>query len=138
MSGKKKQELHPNVSIGKEVRVTEKLIIQCAGKIEIGNNVLIARNVFMVDYNHGLNPENGNYLDNLLKVDEITIGDGVWIGNNVIILPGVHIGEKAIIGAGSVVTHNVAEYTMVAGNPATVKKKWNVEEKKWKVINNKN
>lgn len=52
----------------------------------------------------------------------VVIGDDVWIGTRVIILPGVHIGSHAIIGAGSVVTKDVPEYAIVAGNPATIKK----------------
>jgi maltose O-acetyltransferase len=52
----------------------------------------------------------------------VVIGDDVWIGTRVIILPGVHIGSHSIIGAGSVVTKDVPEYAIVAGNPATIKK----------------
>lgn len=52
----------------------------------------------------------------------VVIGDDVWIGTRVIILPGIQIGSHAIIGAGSVVTKDVPEYAVVAGNPATIKK----------------
>nr|WP_216647342.1 acyltransferase [Chitinophaga sp. SYP-B3965] len=52
----------------------------------------------------------------------VVIGDDVWIGTRVIILPGVHVGSHSIIGAGSVVTKDVPEYAIVAGNPATIKK----------------
>ena len=52
----------------------------------------------------------------------VVIGDDVWIGTRVIILPGVKIGSHSIIGAGSVVTRDVPEYAIVAGNPAVVKK----------------
>lgn len=52
----------------------------------------------------------------------VVIGDDVWIGTRVIILPGVHIGSHSIIGAGSVVTKDVPEYAIVAGNPAVIKK----------------
>lgn len=52
------------------------------------------------------------------KPNEVIIGDDVWIGARVIILPGVHIGKGSILGAGSVVTHDVDEYTIVGGNPA--------------------
>ena len=50
----------------------------------------------------------------------IIIGNDVWIGQRVIILPGVTVGNGAIIGAGSIVTHDVKEYDIVAGNPAHV------------------
>ena len=52
----------------------------------------------------------------------VAIGDDVWIGGRVIILPGVHIGSHSIVGAGAVVTKNVPEWAVVAGNPAVVKK----------------
>ena len=52
----------------------------------------------------------------------VFIGDDVWIGGKVIILPGVHIGNHCIIGAGSVVTKDVPEWEIVAGNPARIKK----------------
>ena len=52
----------------------------------------------------------------------VTIGDDVWIGGRVIILPGVKIGSHSVVGAGSVVTKDVPEWSIAAGNPATVKK----------------
>ncbi len=52
----------------------------------------------------------------------VVIGDDVWIGGRVIILPGVHVGSHSIIGAGAVVTKDVPEWAIVAGNPAIVKK----------------
>ena len=52
----------------------------------------------------------------------VTIGDDVWIGSNVIILPGVKIASHSVIGAGAVVTKDVDEYSVVAGNPAKVVK----------------
>ncbi len=61
----------------------------------------------------------------------VNIEDGVWIGNNVIILGGVTIGKKAIIGAGSGVTHNVPPYTIVAGNPAHIIKVYNHKLGMW-------
>ena len=51
------------------------------------------------------------------------IGDNCWIGENVIVLPGVHIGDGSIIGAGAVVTHDIPNYSLAVGNPAKVIKK---------------
>ena len=106
--------------------------VQCANKVTIGNDVLVSSDVFMIDYNHGLNPLTPSYLDNSLEVSKgIVVEDGVWIGNNVIILGGVTIGKKAVIAAGAVVTKDVPEYTIAAGNPANVIKKYNFENKQW-------
>lgn len=128
----KSLEHTPCLTIGSNFHATRKLTIQCAKNITIGNNVLIASDVFIIDYNHGMNPLTPNYLDNpLVLSDGVNINDGAWIGNNVVILGGVTIGEKAIVGAGSVVTRDVPPYTIVAGNPATVIKKYDFEKEKW-------
>lgn len=124
-------QIKPYIQIGDRVRITRNFSIQCAGKVSIGNDTLIASDVFITDYNHGIEPDNRSYRENPLTISFVKIGDGVWIGNNVIILPGVTIGDKAIIGAGSVVTHDVPEYTISAGNPARIIKRYNKCEKKW-------
>lgn len=125
------QVLTPCVQIGKNFRATSDLTIQCGGSINIGDDVLLARNVFIIDYNHGINPNSMNYLSNELQIKSVKIGNGVWIGNNVTILPGTNIGNKCIIGAGSVVKAKIEDYCMVAGNPAKVIKKYNKDLKKW-------
>lgn len=125
------QKLYPSLKIGNNFHATRKLEIQCRGCITIGNEVLIASNVFIIDYNHGVDATTINYLDNPLDVKQVTIEDGVWIGNNVIILPGVSIGTKSIIGAGSVVTKNIPPYCIAVGNPARIIKKWNAEIHQW-------
>lgn len=130
-SGKVLQSLNPYLSIGKNFHATRNLTIQCAGRTTIGNDVLVASDVFIIDYNHGMNPNTSSYLENLLDVSEVSIADGVWIGNNVIILPGVHIGKKAIIGAGSVVTKDVPDFSIAVGNPARVIKSYDSENKEW-------
>lgn len=133
-SGKEKQNLSPSLIIGDNFSATERLLIQCAGKIKIGNNVLIARNVSILDYNHGIDPNSLNYLDNELEPRTVEIEDGVWIGNNVIVLPGSHIGKKSIIGAGSIVTSHIDDYSIAVGNPAKVIKKYNFDLNKWQKV----
>lgn len=123
----------PEITIGDNFHATRNLTIQCAKKVIIGNDVLVASDVFLIDYNHGTNPLTSSYLDNpLIFVGEgIIIEDGVWIGNNVIILPNVHIGKKSIIGAGSVVTKNIPDYCIAVGNPAKVIKVFDKKNKQW-------
>ncbi|WP_294413164.1 acyltransferase [uncultured Ruminococcus sp.] len=130
-SGSKKQKLQPELILGSNIHATRDFVVQCANKVCIGNNVLIASNVFIIDYNHGLSPESVSYLDNQLDTDTVIIEDGVWIGNNVTILPGVIIGKKSIIAAGSVVTKSIPQYSIAAGNPAKVIKKYNINNRTW-------
>ncbi|WP_166413077.1 acyltransferase [Chryseobacterium lacus] len=101
--------------------------------IEIGKNCDISHNVTITSGTHEMEPENirmaGKDICRKIKID-----DGVWIGIGSIILPGVIIGNKAVIAAGSVVTKDVPPYSIVGGNPAKIIKKYNTDEKKWEKI----
>lgn len=126
------QQLSPRLTIGKHVRMTSKCRITCAGNITIGNDVLFAPEVFVTDHNHGMNPTvEGGYSKQPLVVKDVFIGDGTWCGQRVCILPGVTIGKHCIIGAGSIVTHSIPDYSMAVGNPAKVIKQWNNIKEKW-------
>eukprot|EP01117_Protostelium_nocturnum_P009284 TRINITY_DN3325_c0_g2_i2.p1 TRINITY_DN3325_c0_g2~~TRINITY_DN3325_c0_g2_i2.p1 ORF type:complete len:193 (+),score=79.95 TRINITY_DN3325_c0_g2_i2:123-701(+) len=96
-------------------------ILDCA-KVTIGKECMFAPNVAIYTATHSIDPverlESGTEF-----AKEIKIGDRVWIGGNAVILPGVTIGDCAVIGAGSVVTKDVAPWTVVAGNPAKFIKK---------------
>ena len=112
----------------------------CSSKatIKIGDNVLFASNVLVTNENHGINPEiEIPYMNQQLTAQNVSIGDGCWIGEKVCILPGVTIGQKCIIGAGSVVTKSIPDYCIAAGNPAKVIKEYNFETHKWEKVNEK-
>jgi len=86
------------------------------GTLTVGCHVLMGHRCVVVTQNH-------KYLDegyDDFEIQDVDIGDYTWIGHNVIILPGTHIGKHSIIGAGSVVTRDVPDYAIVAGNPAKV------------------
>lgn len=91
-------------------------------RVFIGNNVSIAPNVTFVCMSSANNGNEINKIkyvrDELTKSGDIIVDDEVWIGANVTILPGVHIGKCSVIGAGSVVTKNVDEYSIYVGVPA--------------------
>lgn len=114
-------------------------ILACdEGTILIGDNVLFASNVIVTNENHGMNPESDfPYMDQELTCKSISIGDGCWIGEKVCILSGVTIGEKSIVGAGSVVTKSLPEYCIAAGNPAKVIKKYNFHTHSWERVEGK-
>ena len=86
------------------------------GKISIGNDCLIGPNVQLLAVSHDVDPQSRLAKHNY--VDDIIIGNNVWLGGGVIILAGVIIGDNAVVGAGSVVTKNVEEQSFYAGNPA--------------------
>lgn len=93
------------------------------GKVMIGKNVMMGPDVCIYAKNHAFDrtdiPMN---LQGFATEKPVVIADDVWIGSRVIILPGVHIGTGAVIGAGAVVTKNVPDYAVVGGNPACVLK----------------
>jgi acetyltransferase-like isoleucine patch superfamily enzyme len=87
--------------------------IQALQGIEIGANFLFAPGTTIISVNHGVNNE---YKDN--KTKPVIIGDNVWLGANVTILPEVELGDNVVVGAGSVVTKSFPANSIIAGNPA--------------------
>lgn len=121
---------HPNIVIGDRVTFTRRATIYCADKVEIGEATLIGSDVLITDENHGTDPRRF-FRDNALETNPVIIGKNVWIGDKVIILPGVTIGDNSIIGGGAVVTKSVPAYSVCVGNPAHVIKKWDFENVSW-------
>jgi acetyltransferase-like isoleucine patch superfamily enzyme len=103
-----------NINIGKNVFINSGCRFQDQGGITIGNDVLIGHNVVLATLNHGFLPEERS----TTYPAPIIIGNNVWIGANVTIVPGVTIGDNAIIAAGAVVTKDVPENIVVGGVPA--------------------
>ena len=97
--------------------------IRCNEEIKIGNNVVFAGNCKLIDHDHHIDLEKRNLSNYPSK--PIMIEDYVLFGYNVTVLKGVKIGKGAIIGAGSVVTNDIPEMCIAAGNPAKVIKKNN-------------
>lgn len=105
-----------NITVGKSVFINSCCNFQDQGGIRIGDGSLIGHKVVLATLNHGLAPEDRGSLYPL----PIVIGKNVWVGASATILPGVTIGDNAIIAAGAVVTKDVARNTIVAGVPAKV------------------
>lgn len=108
-----------NITVGKDVFINSCCHFQDQGGITIGDGTLIGHNVVLATINHALEPEKKrkNYYA------PIKIGNHVWIGSNVTILPGVTIGDWAVVAAGAVVTKDVPSMTVVGGIPAKVIRK---------------
>ncbi|WP_277679070.1 DapH/DapD/GlmU-related protein [Gracilibacillus dipsosauri] len=108
-----------NITIGKNVFFNTGCSFQDRGGITIGDGTLIGMNVTIATLNHGLSLESRS----TTYPSPVTIGENVWIGSSATILPGVHIGNNAVVAAGAVVTKDVSEDSVVAGVPAKVVKR---------------
>lgn len=130
----------PILYIGKNVQINDYVHIGVTNEIRIGDNTLIASKVFISDHNHGAyngeiqsNP-NQPPLERVLESKKVIIGNNVWIGEYVAILPGVTIGDGAIIGSMSVVSKDVPAYTIAVGVPAKGIKSFDFLTGVWKKI----
>lgn len=103
-----------NITVGKNVFINSCCNFQDQGGITIGDGSLIGHKTVLATLNHGLAPEDRGSL----YPAPIIIGKNVWIGASATVLPGVTIGDNAIIASGAVVTKNVLPNTVVAGVPA--------------------
>ena len=144
------------ISFGYNVQINDSNHIAALSEISFGNNCLIASNVFISDHNHGIFSDNtlsstmvnyrfesvrktlhshthpsNCYAYSDLPTKPIIIGNNVWIGESVIILPGIKVGDGCIIGAGAVVTKDLDRQSIYAGNPARKIKFFDHKRKKW-------
>lgn len=105
-----------NITIGKNVFINSGCRFQDQGGITIGDGALIGHNVVLATLNHDFAPEKRS----MTHPAPIVIGKNVWLGASVTVIPGVTIGDNAIIAAGAVVTKDVPANTVVGGVPARV------------------
>jgi acetyltransferase-like isoleucine patch superfamily enzyme len=106
------------------------------GPVLIGNDVILAQNVVLSGLNHGYIDINKPIRVQPVSMKQITLEDEVWIGANSVIVAGVSIGRHSVIAAGSVVTKDIPSYSIAAGNPAKVIKKFNAQSQAWEKISN--
>lgn len=91
------------------------------GRCTIGSYVMMGEDCTIITRNHCFSDVDRVMMEQGFQEEKpVRIGNNVWIGDKVIILPGVEIGDGCIIGAGSVVTHSIPSYTIAAGNPARI------------------
>ncbi len=129
------QTFEPTLTIGDRVSATAGLQIYALGEVTIGDDVMFAANIFICDSLHAYEDPNKPYkYQGMTDPDPIRIGRGCWIGQNVVILPGVTIGEFAIVGANSVVTRSIPPRSIAAGTPARVRKRWDGGTESWQSI----
>ena len=118
-----------NTHMGSHVYANFNLTIVDDGQCRIGNYVMFAPNVTISTTGHPIHP---SYRDKGAQFSlPVVIEDHVWIGSNVVILPGVTIGENSVIGAGSVVTHDIPANTVAFGTPCRPVRPITDEDLKW-------
>lgn len=107
-----------NIEIGENFYSNHNLVILDANKVTFGDNVFIGPNCGFYTAGHPIDKEQRN--EGLEYAKPIKVGNNVWLGGNVIVLPGVEIGDNSIIGAGSIVSKNIPSNVIAVGNPCRV------------------
>lgn len=114
----------PEINIGSNVSINYDVHIACINKIDIGDGTLLASKIFITDHFHGNTDIESMKIPpskrKLSSKGPVIIGRNVWIGEGAVIMPGVTIGDNSIIGANSVVTSSVPEFSIAAGVPAVI------------------
>ena len=118
-----------NIEVGKNFFANYNCTMLDVAKITIGENCFIASNVAIYTAGHPIHPDSRNSMYEYGI--PVTIGDNVWIGGNTVICPGVTIGSNCVIGAGSVVTKDIPDWSVAAGNPCRVIRKITDEDKRY-------
>lgn len=118
-----------HIEVGKNFFANYNCTILDVAKVKIGDNCFMAPNVAIYTAGHPIHPEtrNSGYEYGI----EVVIGDNVWIGGSAVICPGVHIGSNVVIGAGSVVTKDIPDNVVAAGNPCKVIREISEEDRRF-------
>ncbi len=106
--------------------------ISVAKEVVLGKFVMLARNVYISDNRHAFEDvETPISAQGIAGVSPVRIDDETWLGQNVCVLPGVHIGRHSVIGANSVVTRDIPDFSVAVGSPARVIKHYDAKSKTW-------
>lgn len=131
----------PMIKIGQGFHASERLHISVINRVEIGDDCLFGSGVYISDHNHGSYKGSEQSHPNELPVERklishgtVIIGSRVWMGDNVIIVGPVTIGDGVVVGANSVVTRDVPDNVIVAGVPAKILKQFNLITGQWEVV----
>lgn len=117
--------------IGEKTTIGRFNHIYATKRVEFGKNVLTADKVYIADNSHDYEDINVPVKKQSIKqLNEVYIGDGAWIGENVCII-GASIGKNCVIGANSVVLNNIPDYSVAAGVPAKIIKQYDFDSKSW-------
>ena len=129
--GNTKSNKNPMLFIGDNTNIEQGAHITCGGSLYIGNNCSITPYVTITDIKHEYEDINTPVKMQKLSFFETIINDDCFIGTGAVILPGAHIGKHSVVGANSVVMGSFPEYSVIAGNPAKLIKKYDPKIKQW-------
>ncbi|MCA9428740.1 MAG: acyltransferase [Candidatus Omnitrophica bacterium] len=120
------------IQIGEGTKIQPFIHIGAVQEVTIGKGVLIASHVYITDHDHDFSdPFDPPTFNQKLVASPTRIGDYVWLGERVMVLKGVTIGERSIIGAGSIVTKDIPSFSIAIGSPAKVIRQYDQESKAW-------
>ena len=125
----------PKIIIGDHCWIGIRNSFAAIDKVQIGNNVLFAGYVHITDHSHGFEDVDLPVMkQKLISKGPVVIEDDCWLGFGCEVLSGVHIGKHSVVAARAVVTKDVPAYSVVAGNPARIVKRYNFETKQWERV----
>lgn len=119
--------------LGKNCKIGDNVHIAASQQVTIGDNCLFASHIYISDTNHGNGTESPMTSPDSWPLTSVpvSIGNNVWLGEGVAVLPGAKIGDGCIIGAHAVVKGEIPPYTIAVGAPAKAVKKYNFETNTW-------
>lgn len=128
-----------SLTFGENCKLNDRVHIVAHESVSIGDNVLMASNIFISDTSHGSfkgGPSRPDEAPDVraLATNPVSIGDNVWIGEGACIMPGVSVGDGCTVGANSVVTNSVPANTVVAGVPARAVRRWKEKAGEWQRV----
>jgi acetyltransferase-like isoleucine patch superfamily enzyme len=127
----------PHIVIDENCTIQQNLHLTCAGNIYIGKNTAIAANVTITDIDHPYVRIDLPVERQQIKVSPVYIADECKIYNNVVVLPGTRIGKHCVIGANSVISGKIPDYSVVVGAPGRIIKRYCFESEKWRKTDEK-
>jgi acetyltransferase-like isoleucine patch superfamily enzyme len=126
---------HPRLAIGDNVSIGSSFFTACIDEIVIERDVLLSDRVFVSDHIHGYRETTVPIIrQRLVPRGRVRIREGAFVGVNAVIMPGVTIGRNAVVGASSVVTHDVPDFSVVAGNPARIIRRYDPATGTWTAV----
>jgi acetyltransferase-like isoleucine patch superfamily enzyme len=117
------------LQIGDRAAFAGGCVVSVARSLTIGADVAMARNCYVADHTHAYTDSDTSISDQgLTDINPVVIEDGVWLGENVVVLPGVTIGRGSVVGANSVVTQDLPPHTVALGIPARIVRRFGPED----------